>query len=183
MRPCLRLSSIAQPATAITGTPGPSNLERRRENRLLPPELQHPLKQPGATDTSTFRYHPQSSTPNLSLFPESDMEQVASPAKIHQRPGLSTSASNEAHDVSVTAQPLPLSLHHPLTGPPSRRTSTFLAAVCTTSAPGRRGLLVGDGEPPPGMQKLLSEIENDVCASFCRCVCCCLCCGYCCRGS
>lgn len=175
MTPCIRLSPIAQPATTI---PEPSNMEHGRESYAqsipLPPKLQHPLEQPNATDISFSQHHPQSSTPNLSPFPGSDMEQVASPAKIHQRPELNTRVSNEAHDVSVTAQPSPPS---PL---PSRLDSMKFNRM---SGPPRRGLPPGDGEPPPGIRNLLSEIENDVCASFCRCVCYCLCCGYRCGDS
>ena len=174
MTPCIRRSPPAQPSTAI---PEPFNMERGRESYAqsiaLPPKLQHPLEHPSATDIPFSRHDPQSSTPNLSPFPESDTEHVASPAKTHQRPGPGTRVSNESHHDNPSYSSM---LHHQLPPPPP-------AMKACESAPRRRGLSLGDGEPPPGIQKLLSEIENDFCASFCRCLCSCLCCWCCCGDS
>ncbi|KAF8495928.1 hypothetical protein F5888DRAFT_1804482 [Russula emetica] len=66
------------------------------------------------------------------------------------RPGPSTRISNEAHDVSVTAQPIPLMLHHPL----------YAQAQCASP---RYGLPLEYGQPPPGIREMFfSEEEKEV---------------------
>jgi hypothetical protein len=79
--------------------------------------------------------------------------------------GPSTRVSSEAHNVSITAQPMPLRLHHPLASEDGS-----WEVECASP---RSGQPLEDGQPPPRIRELLSEKEKKVSAGFCPCCWCC----------